>query len=395
MLKKENIIFLLFSMINITIGLIATYLLSNYFSTEDFGKIHYLLTLTGVGAMFYLSGFDITIQKQIFNKNDEIVGYVLKKIMPLSLVLLVISVVILSVYVEKNIELILYATVIVAIGLFDKSNAILNSKLLFKQLRYLELFAKLMLLTLAISIVFYSYTVESYFIFFTIVSVFILLFRIFYTRKYLNIKVSKEKDYQDIKEEGFKNTVSTSYGNLTNWSEKLILGILDVNLLAIFVIGQLFPKVIKDNVKVILIPTLNTWASKGFNHYTDMIRKYTLTLWLMGILMFLLIYFMVDIIISNYFIKYEESILIAQLLSITLVFKFVESIKMSSMALSKHTNIFNKINNITNTFKIILVSSLIPFYEIYGAVLVILIVDIFKFLLITIEYAKLIKGEKI
>jgi len=116
---------------------------------------------------------------------------------------------------------------------------------------------------------------------------------------------------------------------------------------------------------------------------------------LMGILMFLFIYFMVDIVISNYFIKYEESILIAQLLSITLIFKFVESIKMSSMALSKHTNIFNKINNITNTFKIILAGSLIPFYEIYGAILSILIVETFKFLLITTEYAKLTKGEKI
>ena len=100
-------------------------------------------------------------------------------------------------------------------------------------------------------------------------------------------------------------------------------------------------------------------------------------------------YFMVDIIISNFFSKYEESILIAQLLSVTLIFKFVENIKMSSMALSKHTNIFNKINNMSNTLKIVLVLILVNMYGVYGAIASILIVEIFRFVLITKEFIKL------
>jgi O-antigen/teichoic acid export membrane protein len=392
MLKKENIVFLLFSVVSIVIGLITTYLLSNYFSIEDFGKIQFLLTLIGIGTMFYLSGFDITIQKQIFNKNDEIVKYVIKNIMPFSLALLVTTATILSIYLEKDIDLILYAAMVLAVGLFDKSNAILNSKLLFKQLRYLELFARLALLVLAVFSIFYTHSVEVYFMIFTIISMFILLFRINFTKRFLDLENKKQIDYKDVKKEGVETTLSSSYGILANWSERLILGILDTNLLAIFVIGQLFPKVIKDNVKIILIPTLNVWASKGFEHYTDMIKKYSLTLWLIGFTMYIIIYFMVDIIISNFFIKYEDSILIAQLLSITLIFKFIENIKMSSMALSKHTNIFNRINNISNTLKVILVVSLIPLYEIYGAVMAILIVESLRFLLITIEYNKLTKG---
>ena len=395
MFKTENIKFAIFSMSNITIGLITTYLLSNHFSTEEFGKFQYLLMLIGVGSMFYMSGFDITIQKQIFVKNDEIVGYIIKKIMPISLVFLIILVAILSINFESNIDLLWYAAVIVAIGLFDKSNAILNSKLLFMYLRYLELLSKLILLTLAIFIVFNSYSVGFYFILFTTLSVFISLFRIFFSRKFLFQSATGRVNYKDCKEEGVKNTISLSYGNLVNWSEKLILGILDVNLLAIFSIGQLFPKVIKENVKVFLIPTLNTWASKGFAYYAEMINKYNSTLWLMGVLLFVLVYFMADIIIRNYFIKYEESILIAQLLSTTLMFKFVESIKMSSMALSKHTNTFNKINNIVSTLKLILVGSLVPFYEIYGAITAILLVEICRFLLITIEYSRLTKGANL
>lgn len=73
MLKRENIVFLIFSILSIILGLLTTYLLSNYFSIEDFGKLQLLLTLIGIFSIFNLSGFDIVIQKQIFNKNDDIV----------------------------------------------------------------------------------------------------------------------------------------------------------------------------------------------------------------------------------------------------------------------------------------------------------------------------------
>lgn len=167
---------------------------------------------------------------------------------------------------------------------------------------------------------------------------------------------------------------------------------LDVNSLAIFSIGQLFPKVIKDNVKVILTPTLNTWASKGFEYYSSMIKKYQFTLWVIGITLYVTLYFTVDFLISNFFVKYKDSIYIAQLLAIPLMYKFVENIKMSSMALSKHTNVFNRINNISNSIKIILVVILIPLYKIYGAVSAIVIVDIVRFIFVTIEYNKLTKA---
>jgi len=395
MLKKENFVFLLFSLVSISIGVLSVYLLSHYFSIEDFGRLQFLLTLMGIGTIFYLSGFDIIIQKQIFNKNDNIVYYILKYIMPISLGVMIVVAIGISLYVENNIDVILLATIIVSIGLFDKSNAILNAKLLFKQLRYLELFSKILILILAGLTVFYHLSLENYLILFVITSTIVVLMRIFYTKRYLNINSNKKDiDNKKIIKEGVFTTISSSYSIMSNWSEKLVLGILDPKLLAIFAIGQLLPKVIKDNVKVILIPTLNTWASKGFEYYISMIKKYSLTLWLIGIIIYIVVYFLVDIVISNYFIKYNDSIVIAQLLSLPLIFKFVENVKMSSMALSKHTNIFNKINNKINTLKIILVISLIPMFEINGAILAILIVEFTRFTLVSFEYNKLIKGER-
>ena len=135
MLKRENIVFLIFSILSIILGLLTTYLLSNYFSIE----LQLLLTLIGIFSIFNLSGFDIVIQKQIFNKNDDIVKYVL---MPFSLILMTI---VLAVTYFLT-DLLLFVFIITSITLFDKTNA----KLKFKE------FTKIFLLFLAIlSLVFF------------------------------------------------------------------------------------------------------------------------------------------------------------------------------------------------------------------------------------------------
>lgn len=388
MLKRENIVFLIFSILSIILGLFTTYLLSNYFSIEDFGKLQLLLTLIGTFSIFNLSGFDIIIQKQIFNKNDNIVDYVLKKIMPWSFILM-IFVMGISYFLTEYKSLLLFVIIITSVTLFDKTNAILNAKLKFKELRYLELFTKIFLLFVAISSLVLGLDIFTYIIIFTLISVAIIGVRIFLSYRYLNNHVEEKNDFNIIKSEGIKTSLSTAYTIIANWSERLMLGMIDPKLLAIFVIGQLFPRVLKDNVKVLLTPTLNSWASQGFEHYKSMIYKYQMSLWIFGVTAYIVMYVMVEFIISNYFIKYEESILIAQLLAIPLIFKFIETMKMSAMALSHHTNTFNRINNIINTMKLIFVAILIPLFGINGAVTSILMMEIIRFRVVAREFKKL------
>ena len=386
MLKRENIVFLIFSILSIILGLLTTYLLSNYFSIEDFGKLQLLLTLIGIFSIFNLSGFDIVIQKQIFNKNDDIVKYVLKNIMPFSLILMTIVLAV-TYFLTEYKDLLLFVFIITSITLFDKTNAILNAKLKFKELRYLELFTKIFLLFLAILSLVFNLDIFHYIVVFTLVSITTIGFFISY--RYLNNHIIEKTDFNSIKNEGIKTSLSAAYTIIANWSERLILGLIDPKILAIFVIGQLFPRVLKDNVKVLLTPTLNSWASQGFEHYKSMIHKYQIFLWIFGFSVYIVMYVMVDFIISNYFIKYEESILIAQLLAIPLIFKFIITMKMSAMSLSDYTYVFNKINNLVSAFKLILSLILIPIFHLNGAIISILFIEFLHFYLITTEFKKL------
>ena len=389
MLQRENFVFLLFSIFSIAIGMSTTYILANYFSIEDFGKIQFLLTLMGILTIFYFPGFDIVIQKEIFKQHDDVVAYVQKYIMPFGLLFLYVSLFIAYFILTENRDLLLFATIVVSFGLFDKTTAILNSKLRFKQLRYIELYTKISFFLYTVIIVVVRRDIETYLIGFICISIIVFLLKIIYSRKQLNYCNNANLDKMLIKYEGTKITLSSSYSILANWSEKLILGFIDLPSLSIFTIGQLFPRVLKDNVKILLTPTLNTWASKGYVYNRQMINRYKYFFIMIGLGIFLLFYFLIDFIISNFFIKYEDSIFIGQLLSTTLIFKFLELALMSSMALSSYTNIFNKINNISNSLKIAFVIILVPIFGIYGALASILGVEVLRFYLVIHEFRKL------
>ena len=234
MLKRENIVF---SILSIILGLLTTYLLSNYFSIEDFGKLQLLLTLIGIFSIFNLSGFDIVIQKQIFNKNDDIVKYVLKNIMPFSLILMTIVLAV-TYFLTEYKDLLLFVFIITSITLFDKTNAILNAKLKFKELRYLELFTKIFLLFLAILSLVFNLDIFHYIVVFTLVSITTIGFRFFISYRYLNNHIIEKTDFNSIKNEGIKTSLSAAYTIIANWSERLILGLIDPKILAIFVISK-------------------------------------------------------------------------------------------------------------------------------------------------------------
>lgn len=388
MINQENVKFFLFSLITLVVGLLSTYLLSNYFTVAQFGQIQLLLALIGISSIFYLSGFDIVIMKAIYAKNDALVFYVFYRIMPFSLGLFLMVSVIYFYFFEQYQDLLKYVIPIIIFAMFEKSNAILNAKLMFKELRYMELISKLILLTITIYVVWSDDSLEQYFLFFVCFSVLIYVLRTTYALNTLTIDGIK-KDFKEETNEGYKVAFSTGYTIIASWIEKLILGFIGIESLAIFVIGQLFPKVIKDNIKILLLPSLSMWASKGFNYYQEQIIKYSYILWSIGIFFYIMLFFLVELIIGNFFTEYESSIQIAQLLSITLVFKFIELAKMSSFSLTEHTNIFNKINNITNTLKIALVVILVPVFGIYGAVVSIIFMETIRFLLVSKNFNRL------
>jgi O-antigen/teichoic acid export membrane protein len=387
MLKKENFIFLVFSIFSMCIGIFSTYLLSSEFTIEDFGRIQLLITFVGFFSIFSLPGLDVIIQKQIYIKEDSFVLYTLKRISPFSFLLLIITALIAYLNMDVNSDLIIPAAIIASFNIFDKTNAILNAKLEFKVMRYLEIITRFAFCFVVIISVYMGLDLYVYIVIYTAFSAFIVVGRIFYSKKFL---INNQNfNYKHLIKEGMNTTYSSSYITLANYSEKLILGYLDMTQLAIFSIGQLFPKLIKDNIKIMLTPTLNVWASRGFIYYKKMILKNEFFLWALGIIFYIVLYFMVELVIKFFFIKYESSIVIAQLLSLTIIFKFVENVKMSSMALSQYTSVFNGINNVVNTLKIILVLCFVYPYGMYGAVFSILMTDCIRFIIITRKFKKL------
>ena len=395
---RENILFLVFSLISISLGFISTYLISNYLTIEEYGKYQLLLTYVGSMTLFYFTGFDIIIQKQVFANNISVVYYVQRYIMPISLVVVILFMVVMIFQTsDYKLEYIVMASLITMFGMFDKTNALFNGKLKFKSLRYMELITRVIFLFLTAITVTLSIGYNKYVFIYFVLCIVVFILRIIYSKIIIS-SGPKTKVYdlskKDIRE-GWITTGVTMLTILIGWSERLILGFIDPKLLAIFVIGQLFPKILKDNMKILFVPTSNTWAKKGFQYYSHKISKYQNNLIMFGIISMIVLMAGVQIIISVFFEKYYDSIVIAQILSLSMSFRILEIFKMSSITLSKHTHIANRINTVSNIFKIIYVSILIPIYGISGAAIGILLYEVTRFILVTYGYKQALANDKL
>ncbi len=389
MFNKESILFLLFSWVSLALGILITYLLSDYFSVADFGNIQFFITSLGILSIFYLSGYDFSIQKKIFKHDDTYVLYILKRIMPYSLVALLLLLFILRFIEVPHKNLIEIACIVTIFGIFDKFNSILNAKLMFKQMRYIELFTKILLLSTALVTIYFNFDYTQYIFIYASLYALIIIFRILYSLKLLDVGSKKDFNYDETTKEANITSASTIYTIIAIWIERFILGFTDTTLLGIFVIAQIIPRTIKDNVKVFLKPTVNTWAKKGFRYYSLMVKKYQVLLLLMGMASFVIVSIACDMIINAYFTKYTNAILYAQILSISLIIKFLEFVIMTGFSLSKHTMLFNKINTVTNTIKIVTSIILIPIFGIYGAITSILLFEITKSVIVYFSFLKL------
>jgi O-antigen/teichoic acid export membrane protein len=377
---KENLLFLIFSVIGILITIINSTILANYYSIEEFGIYQLLLTFIGVLTVFNLTGYDVFIQKKIFLLEIAYFYYVIKRIIPISLIVLWTVNGVLYFVEYDSFKLFFLASILVSFSIFDKLSSLLEINKKFKLLRYIDLSQKILFLCLSLVILSYEINLETFLESFVILYVILICIKIYYSFFLLKGRNS-EIDAFDLKEfnnDAIKRTLSISYAIFVSWIERLVLGIISPALLAAFSIAYLVPKILKDNVKVLLKPTVFNWINKGKEEYLENIKKYSKWFILAGLMVFFMMNVLIYPFINFLYPLYIDSIIYSQVLSIQLIFIFyIFSISIYIIYFGS-SDAYNEIINITNTMKIILSLILIPIFKIDGAIISILFPELYR-----------------
>jgi O-antigen/teichoic acid export membrane protein len=226
----------------------------------------------------------------------------------------------------------------------------------------------------------YEINVETFLESFVLLYVFIICIIIFYSflivkGRIVEITPSEQKEFNSV---ALKRTFSISYAILASWVERLVLGILSPTLLAVFSIAYMIPKMLKDNVKVLLKPTVFTWINLGKAEYLLKLKKYSIFLILVGILVVVVLNVLIYPFVKYIYPKYIDSILFTQFLSIQILFVFYIYVISNYLIYFNFSNGFNMIANKSNSLKIFLSMLLIPLFGINGAVFALLSTELFR-----------------
>ncbi len=379
---KENILYLIYHVLSMIFTFSTIVVLSRYFSVEDFGIYQLVLTFVAVISILKLTGIDMVLQRMIIKKNILFYKYIQKKYYGYLIILwLIILVVALFVSFENKYYFI--ATLLIfPFIMIERSTPILLGLLKFKENRELVLLQSFILFIIAISAVFFEFLLKEYIIVYLITFALIQLFKYFVSSKKLkDIGLSQEIILEPTNKN--KDVVKTSlvngYLTISVYIDRLILGFLDPKLLAYLAISQILPRMIKDNIKVFLTPTYFRWVNISDKNSSEKTIRYKWHFILAGLLFYLIIaIFSEKFIMIFYGESYKEAIFMMQVLSIPIIFKFLESSISSSIVLIGEFDFYNKINIVFPTLKIVISLVLIYFFSIWGAIVAIVSIEVLK-----------------
>jgi len=168
---------------------------------------------------------------------------------------------------------------------------------------------------------------------------------------------------------GIKMTLIGIWSAIAGRIERVILGMMDPKLLAVYHIGAIIPRKIRDNAKPILSVPSTHWLKLSKEENLSKVKKNWWKFVLFGSSLTILLWFT-----SPYFIpllfgnKYLESIMITQWLSISITFIFLQTMILNVAVYQGEENFFIKLFVFQSILKVGLFSILIPHFKLNGAV---------------------------
>jgi len=398
-LSKEIVLSIVFNIATILISLSFVSYLSKNLSIEDFGNYQFILTLIAFLGIFSMGGVNIILNRNILKGKDGIfnaIFYRNYKIVLFFFFFFLLLIIITNFFIiDSRLDLLLIALFFLPILGLEKYEAILYAKQEFIKVRLLSFFNTLCYVLLSIFI--YSYTQNYLYIFLIMffVKLITIVIGLIYSKRLLSfdentINYSYEKELKDSYKLSFLSFYNVGIGLL----DKLILGFLDVHLLAIYAIGILIPLKVKDQVKLVISILVQKWAKEGAQNYIKYIECYILYIVLFNILIAFLLSYLAEFYIPILFDKeYLKSIMVVWIISFTLPFMISEYIYQTYIITFHNTKFYRIVTYSKHILYIGLLFFLLPKYGIEGIAFAFFLRSFYSFMLNYFYFLKL-KKEK-
>jgi len=369
---KDSVAIGLAQILAIMIGMLLGVIIARSFSLVDMGRYQLVISYLAVANIIALPGMGPIISKGILKGYDPIFYTALKKSIlattSCSVVLL------LSGGVLYFLDIAMWpGMIMMVIGVFLPILGIEKYESFFKGKRDFILSRKIMVLGALVNLL-----VVGCAAWFS-KSVFVVVLTLFFCRASVNCfclwlikgriihRERVEVEEASLLKQGWGLSFLSVFNMSVGQIDRIILGVMNPQLLAIYHIGSVLPKRIKDNVKIFLVVPMTHWAKFSAEGYYKKVKEHWAKFVALGVVLAGMIWATAPfLIIFLYGEKYYEAIFVARIISLILPVIFIGNVIINQNIYQGDTRFYRKMTVCTQVFYLIVLAILVPRYGIYG-----------------------------
>lgn len=361
----------------ILISLISSAILARVLTVEVLGRYQLIISYLGIASIAGLPGMDIVIRRGIFKRYDNICWSAVKQGFFTSLIgAMILFLVGLLVFIKdwhKDVGFSLMATAVLlpSRGL-QKYDSVFVGKRDFFTSRTIAVISSLINLSIVATTAFLTRRLMPILCAFFFSQLLVLALGWYLAYKKLEKTGNDETFEKELLKQGWQQSFLSIVNVIGAQFDRILIGSINPANLAIYHVGQLIVRQIKNNVKTFLGVPVAHWAAESKKENYRRICTYGGLFFTIGVCFTLGIW-----VLSPFFIpfifgqKYVSSVKIAQWLSISLGPLFLTPAIWAYDLYQKQGKAYIKVQSILRIFQIIALSIMVPLYSIKGAVLVV------------------------
>ena len=369
----------------IIIRFLISAFLARTLTLETMGKYQYYLSFVAFFQFVTLPGMNSAITKGALKGYDTFLFVGIKRAFRTSLIfsVFIVFVAIISSRILSNQDIfigLLVCSFFIPLQALQKFDSFLLGKKKFFQSRSLTVLNVIFQGSL-----FYAILTFTKNIFFLLGALFIsnliyVAITYFMSKLFFKNSETDKKIDNSLNEIGIKLSFLQIFNQIVGNLDRIILGTMNPSILAIYHVGSIIPRSIKDNLKIILNVPIMHWGSLSKKENLRNIKKYgfifflggvgvTLGLWVLA--EYLILYFYGD--------KYTSSIMIIRFLSLSIPLKIFSAFIEFENIYQSGGGFYTKQTIIIKTIYLILMLYLVSNYQTLGIVIAYLVSDLLAF----------------
>jgi O-antigen/teichoic acid export membrane protein len=371
---KDSTAIMAAQIVSIFLSMLMGVVLARSLSLKGMGYYQLILSYLAIANLAALPGMNSMISKGILKDYDPIYYAVLKKS--------VLSTIIFSVLMLAAGGVLLYlfpskpaGWIVMVVGVFlpvlgiEKYESFLQGKrnfVLSRKIFVVSGFVNLFVVGIA-ALLFRNIAAVIAALFISRTAVNLVCLRLVASR------VSKKDKDPEIEraltKQGWRMNSLSVFNLVVGQIDRIILGAINPAVLAIYYVGSVLPRKIKDNVKVLLIVPITHWAKLSKEQYFTRIRLHWVKFVLFGTALAVVIWIIAPwFTVLLYGEKYLESVIIARLLSLLLPVIFIGTVVLNADIYQGDSVFYKRTTIYTQLFYLAALALLVPRYGIYGVV---------------------------